>query len=306
MLASLLLICVLLFLVCIHVKAYVKRRQYHHIPSHPVPLRWSWILGHSLLVKGRMFRLNKPGFDSAFIFESLRCELESKTVVFFFLRHIMMYTIELPLIARAFSDHSQFKKPRRHRMEYVNGERIFGPNGLLNETGSKVWYQKRKKMDPAFKKKFLRYLMSDMNTSANKMCKFLNETQNKNSIEIYSVMMRVALEVVCTGGFNLRDDFIMTEDSELSKATTTVFSVISTATLHFMDFWLPWKYREEKKSLKDATHLLRNTMKHHLSSRINELNDNPEGISTNILDHVIQGKMIYQAFLPPSPFVINH
>ena len=289
MLVSLLLGCLLLFIVYIHLVTLISRRKYKHIPSHPIPLQWHWFLGHSMLVKKNMMKLGTEGYDYNVIFEGLRKALETDTTVFFFHFKNIIYSIRLPVVAKVFSDHSLFKKPKRSQMEYLNGVRIFGTKGLLNEPGTEVWYRKRKIMDPAFKKQFLMHIMGDINASANNLCQFINNNQNKKCIEVYSVMMRVALEVVCTGGFNLRRDFILNENSDLNNATSTLFSVIATASLNFVDFWVPWKYRAEKNTLRESCSLLRSTMRQHLSMRIKELEDNPECISTSILDHIIRG-----------------
>ena len=240
-----------------------------------------------MIVKKKMDELGTEGYDFNTIFEDLRKALGSDTTVFFLQFKNMIYTTRLPVVAKVFSDHALFKKPRRPEMESLNGVRIFGTKGLLFEPGTEVWSRKRKEMDPAFKNQFLEHIMSDMNASANNLCQFIN--RNEGTIEIYNVMTRVTLEVICTTGFNLRDDFISNENSHLNKALLTVFSVLSTVYLNFMDFWIPWKYRTEKKALMESCDFLRTTIRQHLSEWIKKHMDNPEFTSTSILSHIIQG-----------------
>lgn len=47
--------------------------------------------------------------------------------------------------------------PKENKIGFVNGNRVFGNNGILTEEGSDIWYFKRKTMDPAFHKQFLRF-----------------------------------------------------------------------------------------------------------------------------------------------------
>ena len=204
----------------------------------------------------------------------------------------MIYTLRIPVIARVFSDHKTFLKrePKETGLSYVNGIRVFGPNGMLTEPGTEKWYHKRKMMDPAFQKKFLRILMGDITKSADKMCKYLEDNRDRKVIDIYSLMNRVALEVVCSCGFDLKDDFILSENSKLNKAVASVFEILALAGLHFFDFWLPWRFRSEKNELKEAAGLLRGLMKDHLSDRLNKIAENTNGVSNDILDHIIRGE----------------
>ena len=206
----------------------------------------------------------------------------------------MVYTLQIPVIARVFSDHKTFmkRKPEETGLCYVNGVRVFGHNGMLTDPGTERWYHKRKMMDPAFQKKFLRILMSDITKSAENMCMYLEDHKDQKTFDIYNLMNRVALEIVCSCGFDLRDDFILNEDSRLNKAVTNVFDILAIASLHFFDFWLPWKFRSEKRSIKESAGLLRGLMKEHLAVRLDKISKDPDGISNDILDHIIRGQTL--------------
>ncbi|XP_063674213.1 cholesterol 24-hydroxylase-like [Bolinopsis microptera] len=283
-----------IYVVYVHISTYLKRRSYSHIPSFPIPLTWRWYLGNLYLIrkKGSEMGLEGSSFSMSKVAEALRKELETESYVIFFPGIALVYTVSIPVVSKVFSDHKTFLKedPRAGNLAYVNGERVFGHNGILTEAGTDVWYYKRKMMDPAFQKKFLKCLMGDMTNSANKLCQYLEGKKSQNAIDIFGIMNRVALEVVCTCGFSLKDDFIMRETSDLNKATETIFEAL---TLNFrtrgFSFRLPWTFREEKRRLKDACALIRGTMRALLAERIKKNSEDPESISNDVLDHIIKG-----------------
>ena len=290
MLLTLLPVLAALAVILLHLYTFLERRKYAHFPRLPLPVRWNWLAGHvpHILKYAKRF-----GYNSAGIFECIRREMDVDSYVFFFgpMRNFV-YTVRLPVIARVMSEHKTFLKgtPRKSGLDYIAGNRVFGDKGILTEPGTEVWYHKRKMMDPAFQKKFLRVLMGDMNSSTAKFCQYLRDLPDQKNINIYEILNRVALEVVCTCGFNLKDDFITLEDSALNKAVTDTFAVIPVATFNFMEFWLPWKYREEKKMIKEASTLLRTTMKEHLQVRIDALRNGTDTTTNDILAHIIRGK----------------
>ena len=283
-----------------HVSTYFKRKCYSHIPSIPIPITWKWFLGHIPHLQNKRQEREKKGlFEHSFVnlSEDFRKELgtETNTIVFHFPGLSFIYTVSTDVISRVFSDHKTFMKagPYHNRLAYVNGVRVLGYKGLLTEAGTEVWYHKRKLMDPAFQKKYLKDLMGDMTISANKLCHYLQQKKSQNSLEIYSVMNRVALEIVCKCGFSLKDDFIMMERSELSEATESILEALA---LSFTSgggysFKLPWKFRAEKVRLKEGCALLRGTMRKLLAERVDKNTKEPDHVSNDILDHIIRGRL---------------
>ena len=286
-----------IYVVYVHISTYLMRRSYSHIASFPIPLTWRWYLGNVSLMqkKGSEMGLEGSSFSFSKVAEGLRKELGTETFVIFFPGVAVVYTVSIPVVSKVFSDHKTFLKedPRAGRLAYVNGERVFGHNGILTEAGTDVWYYKRKMMDPAFQKKFLKCLMGDMTNSANKLCQYLEGKKSQSAFDIFGILNRVALEVVCTCGFSLKDDFIMRETSDLNTATETIFEAL---TLNFRasgsSFWLPWTYRDEKRRLKDACALMRGTMRALLTERMKKNSEDPESISNDVLDHIIKGRIL--------------
>ena len=232
--------------------------------------------------------------DFAMILDWIRKDLNVNTMVLFVSNRNIMYTIHVPISAKVLSDHRTFMKngARESKVAYVNGERVFGDYGIIMERGTEVWYHKRKMMDPAFQKKYLRCLLEDMKTITNKMCNVLEQKHDSNQkiVDIYSLLNKVALEIICTCGFSLREDFIMLEESELNKAVTDMLEIIPISLRESFTFWMPWKFNQEKKRLKEANSFLRGTVRKIFETRIKTNSENPDASPNDILDHIIRGR----------------
>ena len=297
MLAAVALSLLLTTLIYLHLSLYRTRKLYSHIPSFPLPLSWKWVGGHIDLIWDRRRQLGDHRIaDFSLILDWIRRDLESSTMVIFLANRIMIYTIHLPLTSRVLSDHKTFLKvgARDAKLAYVNGERIFGDNGILMDPGTEIWHHKRKMMDPAFQKKFLKCLMGDMNRITDKLCHYLEQKcEGGKILDIYSIMNKTALEVVCTCGFSLNDDFIMLEESELNTAVVDMLRIIPLSLRHQFTFWIPWKFREEKERLKVKNALVRGTVRKILDARIKSNLENPDSRSNDILDHIIRGTQLF-------------
>lgn len=234
------------------------------------------------------------------LLDLIRQDLDSNTIVLFFANRHLLYTIHVPVVARVLGDHRTFMKvpAKEARLAYVNGERIFGDNGLLLEPGTEIWYHKRKMMDPAFQKKYLKCLMEDMTRIANKLCHYVEQKcADGKIVDIYNIMNKAALEIVCTCGFSMQDDIISLEESEINKAAAEVLEIVPFSLRNSFGFWVPWKFKEEKERLKNANRFLRDSVRKILTDRIEANSKNPDSTSNDILDHIIRG-MVCNLYLP--------
>ena len=253
-------------------------------------------MGNVPLISKKSQEMEKRGLPNSFVLlsEELRRKLGTETIVIFIQHWNLIFTVSNPIISRVFSDHKTFLKgdPEESGMAFVNGTRILGKKGLLTESGTEVWYHKRKMMDPAFKKTFLKSIIGDMKKSADKLCHLLEQKNSQKSLDIYSILTRVALEIVCTCGFSLNDDFITLEQSALNEAVDTMLEVVCLAFPESptgFSFKLPWKFREEKARLKEASALLRGAMRKLLAERVDKNNEEPNLTSNDILAYIIKG-----------------
>ena len=292
---------VLILAIAVHLYTFVRRSKYKHLPQPPLPFRWNWLMGHAPLILNQV----KKDINTVESFKKIGQDLGAETFALFFGFHSNSYVIisvEIDFISKIISDHRKFWKvgPKNNPLAFANGVRVLGDHGILLEPGTDVWYHKRKMMDPAFLKKNLKSLMDKMNDSSNKLCQHLREKHDQKIVDVYDVFMKVALEVVCTCGFNLEDDFITLTDSKVNNAVNDLFAGVMVAFHNRTTYWMPWKHQKEKKSLKNSADLLREKMKKHLQERYDAV---AAGTDTHndILSHIIRG-MINFLLQPKLPF----
>ena len=272
-----------------HSLTYFYRRRYDHISSPPIPFSIKWIVGHGPHI---LQKAKSHGFNLTAIVESFRADLSnSDTIVMFSpgTKPCLLYTTRSEVHARVYSDHRTFLK-QKAALDYVNGVRVLGPNGLVLEPGSEVWYRKRKMMDPAFKKRFLQIMMARLTDCSNKIVEYLGKLPDKNTVDIYPVMRRTTMEVICSCGFNLMEDFINAESSPIDQAITDIFRIGALKIFNSFTFWMPFKFKKEKDLLYGQAKFLRARIKDHLQNRYDAV---AKGTDTteDILSHIIRGNL---------------
>ncbi|XP_063674341.1 cholesterol 24-hydroxylase-like [Bolinopsis microptera] len=277
-------IALILFVIVFHILTYFHRRKYSHIPSIPIPASPKWIIGHGPFIVQKAKLL---GFDLTAIVESFRADLSADTIVIFSpgIKSPMIYSVREPFYSKILSDHKTFLKPPP-ALDYVNGVRILGPKGILLEKGSEVWYHKRRTMDPAFHKKFLRILMDKMNEKASKVSNYLDSLPDKKNIDILPILERTALEVIWSCGFNETDDIITTEDSPINQAVADIFRVGAMKIFNFT-FWIPGTFKAEKKLLFEKAEYLRGLMTERLQDRFDSITAGTD-TTNDILSYIIR------------------
>jgi len=276
-----------------HVYIVSKRSQYSHFPSPPIPISPLWYFGHLFLFT----KLSKiHGLSLNVILEVIRKETGGETIALVFGPKFrgMVYTVKTSINSKILSDHRTYLKrePENTLVDFIQGQRFLGRKNLLLDQGTEIWHNKRRIMDPAFQKKFLRQLMDKMTHSADQLCAQLTNMSEQGVINIFPVMNRTALEVICTCGFNLYDDFITKEDSKMNKSVNELFEVAALHAFNWMSFLLPWKYTEEKATLKRTATYLRDYMKDHLKDRFEAISRDQEKDKTNdILSYIVKGNV---------------
>ena len=272
-----------------HILTYRYRQKYAHIPSPHITLSPKWIVGHGPYI---LQKAKEHGFNLTAIVESFRADLKNTDTIVLFspgTKPCLLYSVRSEVHSRVYSDHRAFLK-QKPALDYVNGVRVLGPNGLVLEKGSEVWYQKRMMMDPAFKKDFLKIMVGRLQVCSNKMIDYLNSCPDKDNVDIYPIMRRTTMEIICSCGFNLFEDFINAENSPIDQAISDIFQIGALKIFNSFTFWMPFKFSKEKELLYSQVKYVRSRLKEHLQNRYDAV---ANGTDTNddILSHIIRGNM---------------
>lgn len=294
MIPTVIITTIVLSIVLHHITIYFKRAKYKHIPSPAIPISWKWCFGHTFLFK-KVAEENHWNLSETFEAMKRRSgKAAEKSVIFLgFTNRAILYTTEINIYSKFLSDHRVFQKqkPAESLLDYVNGRRILGNKNLLLEPGTDIWYQKRRILDPAFQKRFLRQLHAPMNKSADKLNEYLKNSESRGKLEIHGAIMRTALEVVCTCGFNLNEDFLTKGDSPINAAIDNMLVVMQLYLFNVFNFWAPWKFIEEKKLLKSSVDFLRSFVGDHLRERFEGISRESTDDNEDMLTHIIRANI---------------
>ncbi|KAL5261305.1 hypothetical protein ACHWQZ_G007117 [Mnemiopsis leidyi] len=250
----------LLFLTYIGFNLYLflRRRQYRHIPSPSIPLSLYWFMGHASDLKVRVKRNPLKNFVQ--IVSEYLMELEADTVFLAIFTDNTILTLDLNIIPKLLTDRTTFLKRdlMRKNMGWCGKARGFGNHGLLIDPGSEVWATKRRIMDPAFTRSFLRTTMAGMNKVAGRLMEVLDRKAESGEVFDISVILdTTALEAISLCGFDWTEDMI----KEHGDATLNMARVlVEIFALRFKDpisFKIPWSRLSEKQKLYDAVEPMR-------------------------------------------------
>jgi len=281
------IICLLLtFIIYLHLSVYNLRRKYAHIPSLPFRPFYLYYMGHlPLLSKLRKMNPEGASLEGAFI-QPVRKELNADTFMIFFNKRCILVTQDLPKVSAVLSDHTMFKKTKNFRknVSQLNGISVAGQHGLLVEPGSHVWYTKRKILDPAFHKKYLKITMDSMVFVSNKVVEYMRDnTVEGDCINMFPLLGRTAMEIVSRSGFNIDIDMIQDEDSQLYNAIQMWTKCMGLKFKHTFTWdWYPF-HRKDKDEFAKAMIPTRRFLRQHAEERI--ASDDTED---DILSHIIK------------------
>ena len=220
-------------------------------------------------------------------------ELQSDNFVLFVLNINFLVLLDPDIPAKILTNHRTFLKlgGKKENMSYIDGNRVFGERGMVVEVGSDVWYHKRRVMDAAFHKNSLRDLLGQMEDISKKLSLYLRE-QKQESMDIYPVFIKVALETICRCGFNLNDDIIFSKDTLLIEAFEHIFYATQLKFQCCLKFMLPWQYRKEKAILKKSVNMVRSSLKQRLNDKIESQKEDKDEIRDML--HYIISANFYQ------------
>ena len=264
-----------------------QRRKFRHLNSLPIPLGPLWFLGIVPDINRRAKLRPLKNFPDLF------SEYHQETgwdvfVIHLFIRDII-FCVDLGIIAPVLTDNKTFLKTRDiHRLfAWVAGVRMFGEYGLLNDPGTEVWRAKRRIMDPAFHKNFLRTTMGGMNRVASKLIMVL-ESKEGTVFDVSYDLTRSAFEAIAICGFDWDEDQIEEmsgEQEEMVKMANVIVRDLATVFKERFIYNLPWRRREEKRYFRESVTFIRSIIRKRLQERLDKKGPQKD----DILSYIIRG-----------------
>ena len=264
---------------------YYKRSKYRDFPSPPIPLTWTWFMGHLPDLKERKVKFPNKSFVQ--LTAEYHKEYHWDMVRLSFFNQNFVFCVDLPVVKKILTDEVNF--PKSSFMiditKLVNrgcGHRLFGELSMLSVTGGNIWRAKRRILDPAFKKSFLRNSMRGMNKVTRKLEK---ELENKTDGSVFDIMLdltRSAMQAVSICGFDWNEEMVDKNQNNAMNMADLTMEIFAIAIKNSFQFSLPWSYQELKNRFKKITLSIRHIMKNHLENRLKN------GNSGDILWHIIR------------------
>ena len=260
------------------------RLRFTHFPCPGGPwFRWG-PCGHVFFVK--KLRAKYPELNFFDINEKVLREMGTDVMIYFFFHIQVILVMNLDAVKTILSDHRHFTKAvdTVKKTKSIFGQRTFGANNVLFEIGTDIWSKKRKILDPAFSKKFLRSIFEDLNLITDELVTYLDERAGKE-IDVLPVLNRAALEVVFHCGFGLKRDSINDEDCLLASAVDAMTEAVEVCFRYRFTYLLPWNFTELKTRYKRDMPLARELLRQQAENRMT----NQDGLLHNndILSHII-------------------
>ena len=274
----LLLTCLLIYFL-LNVYIYFERRKYKHFKSPPVPISPIWFLGvlpEFMKYAKSSKRIVMYEFYRTYGWDVFVIPVISQNIVF---------CMDLRVLPKVCNDRVTFPKSKRLQSIFksVAGVRVFGKYGLLNEPGTDLWLAKRRVMEPAFHKAFLKSIMTDFNVVVdNLVCRL--RKRDAQTFDITEDFCRAAFESISVCGFNWDEELLEKHGEHSLRLATIMVNILSLAFKEMATFNLPWSRRAEKQQLRENLPRMRDITRAHLLNRL----DNPNTGKEDILSYIVR------------------
>ena len=224
-------------------------------------------MGHLPEFKIRVAK--SPNLNGGQVFAEFRKDVDEETVYFAVFNVNLIITLDLGIIPKLLTDRTMFWK--RDSMREVMGEcagvRAFGNYGILVDPGTDVWAAKRRILDPAFTRSYLRTTMEGMNKVANNLMKvFEMEAESGRSFDISESLDRSAFEAVSLCGFHWSDEMIKNHGDDALKMARVIVEVMGLVFKYQTAFKMPWAHRDAKREFREGVLPVRELNKRHLTA----------------------------------------
>ena len=204
-----------------------------------------------------------------------------------FFNENVVFCMDLSVLPKIMTDPTAFPKDLnlingQKRVMRACGEKSKGIYNILMLPGGDIWRAKRRILDPAFKKSFLRNTMEGMNKVARDLVEVLESKMEGEIFDISENLNTSAMEAVSVCGFDWDDNLIQKQGQNALDIASILVEIVAVAIKQPFEFSLPWNSRSLKERFKKVSSNIRHAMREHLTKRME--NDT----SGDILSHIIR------------------
>jgi cytochrome P450 len=204
-----------------------------------------------------------------------------------FFKENILFCVDINVVPKILTDPVNFPKSpfmldAQARINKACGEKLGGNFTLLMMPGGEIWHAKRRILDPAFKKSFLKTTMLGMNKV---VCNLMDALVDKTDGRVFDIAVdlnRTAMEAVSVCGFDWNQKLIQEHGQKALDLASVYVEILAVAIKQPFEFSLPWNNKVIKERFKNAALSVRDAMKIHLEKRIGY------DSSGDILSHIIR------------------
>jgi cytochrome P450 len=194
-------------------------------------------------------------------------ELGAETVYIALFTFNLVLTTDLKILPKLLTERKMFPKWDKMRKDlgWCAGVRAFGNYGLFVDPGTDIWATKRRIMDPAFARSFLRTTMDGMNKVVSRLLRELESKSERGQVfDISESLDRAAFESISLCGFNWTDEMIENHGESAMRLARVAVEVMALVFKDPLSFKIPWARLAEKQKFKDAFLPMRDLNGQHL------------------------------------------
>lgn len=245
--------------------SYVRHIKYAHIPGPPVK---NFLTGH---LNEFFVETKRRGLPSA-EFELQMLLLYGK-VVLLWIYHIPLVVVGSPDIVKETLVTKNYPKSKLLYSTLISlyGQRFLGI-GLVTNMDNEDWKVKRRLINPAFHRKYLRFMVPQMNACCDILIKKLTTAANtKTEVNMVNELSRLTLDIICKVGFGVDFKVISDEDAAFTKAFEISLQSANDEMLNFPTPGIFSAFSDKQKKVVKAITYLRETGREVIQKRQEEL-----------------------------------
>ena len=265
---------------------YFVRAKYRHFQSPPLFPSPLWFMGHFLDISVR--RKRSPNKNLGQLLAEYHFEYKWDMFRVSFFKDNIVFCSALSSVKRIITDAESFPKSRvmLEAQARINracgGNRVAGKSNIFTLPGGETWRKKRKAIDSAFKKSFLRNTMGNLNKIANELVESFDSIADEGVHDITTNLNWSSMTAVSVCGFDWDEKLLKEQGQNALDLVTLIFNVTACSIKQPYKFPLPWNFQEEKEKFTKVSLEVRDAMKVHLEKRIKV------GKRGDVLSHIIE------------------